>query len=133
MDLISKQKKMVNPSSRAIFNFGLVPALGSNNSLVFFPPSPSLPLISTNKQPRHTSAVLTTDKSKKSHKIKAQKKLAKSINKNEFSSSKSKKFNKVPIPKTFHKGTYNRANRCIPELCQPPNCRCGSTDIPGTL
>ncbi|XP_075676890.1 uncharacterized protein LOC113790217 isoform X3 [Dermatophagoides pteronyssinus] len=28
-------------------------------------------------------------------------------------------------------GNYTRAKRCIPERCQPPDCRCGGLDIPG--
>lgn len=33
--------------------------------------------------------------------------------------------------KKFLNGNYTRAKRCIPEQCQPPDCRCGGLDIPG--
>lgn len=125
-------------------HFGIVPGLAPNNSSLFFPPSPLLtpPAISP-KQPRHVASVGDAAQSvaltpKKVQKVKVVKKIKSSKSDQKQPKRQQQQQNQLrpagpPPPKTYQYGTYHRAKRCTPEVCQLPDCRCGGVDVPGKL
>ena len=101
----------------------------SNSWQLYDVPNPTNKIITNKKQPiiiypNNNKKQHTNNNNNNNHRM-----LKNEKRKNPSSSSSSSLVNNKKLSNV----SYNRAKRCIPERCQPPDCRCGGLDIPGLI